>query len=143
MRVTVYLLILVFICLNVSVYLVNEMEPLGQVGVQPYDSPTGIQGRLISLDLSGENLLIAGVTLGVGLILGQVLGNKLIYGTLAVVLFALDLIIPVVKWILFGFPIFLAQLDVPTPITTVLTTMMAVVWFWFLLGFIGQREIER
>ena len=139
MKVTAYGSLIFFVCLNLSLYLLNTTQVLPNYTQSPYEEPAGIQDKLIHFDLSATNLLIGVTVLGVGAIIGYITGHLVFGGTIAIVLLALDLIFPVVKWILFGFPIFLGQIGVPLVITVIIQTLMAVIWFWFIMGMIGQR----
>lgn len=140
MRVTAYSLVLFFVCLNLSLFLLNNTQVLPDYRVSPFEEPEGIQAHLISFDISGSTLLMAGTALSVWVIISALTGNLIFGGTVALILFALTMLFPVVRWILYGFPIFLQQVGVPTVIVTVIEALMAVVWFWFILGFVGQRS---
>jgi len=137
MRVTAYSILLFFVCLNVSLYLLAETEVLPYY--QPaYESPSDITTRLVG------SLTI----LTVGALVAFVVGNWLV-GAAALALFALNLLVPVFSWIFFGFPNFLTQLASATgdsalvlTVTGSMNALMAVVWFWFLIGFISQRTME-
>jgi len=142
MKLTAFGIILFFVCLNVSLYLINETAVLPHWQQSPYEEPSGIIGRLIHLDLSAENLLIGIVPLTVSWILGWISGHLLFGGTLGIIIFAMDLCFPVIKWVVFGLPIFLSQMGVPLVVYTSMTALMSVVWFWFLLSFIAQRQLE-
>lgn len=148
MKLTAFAILLFFVCLNVSLYLINETAILPYWKQSPYEEPSGIVGRLIHLDLSLENLAIGGTTLTVSAILGLITGHLIFGGTVAIILFAFDLFFPVVKWVVFGLPSFLGQMLDTTDVRVVavisgLTALMSVVWFWFLLGFVAQRSLEE
>lgn len=143
MRISAFSLILFFICLNLSIYLINANQVLTGVGKSPYTDPTEISGLVLGLDITGENLVLGVVTIGVGFAVGLLTGQLILGGTLALVLFAINLVIPILKWILFGFPIFLGQIGVPPSIVITLEALMSIVWFWFFLGFFSQRTVER
>lgn len=143
MRITAFSLILFFICLNLSIYLINETGALTGVGKSPYTNPDEITWLIMGIDISSGDLVLGVVTIGVGFAVGLLTGQLILGGTLALILFAINLVIPVLKWVLFGFPIFLGQLGVPPAIATTLEALMAVVWFWFFLGFFSQRTVER
>lgn len=63
MKLTAFAIILFFVCLNVSLYMINETAVLPYWQQSPYEEPAGITGRLVHLDLSAENLLIGATTL--------------------------------------------------------------------------------
>ncbi len=78
-----------------------------------------------------------------GTLIGLIFGNLVNGGLLALVLFALNMLFPVVRWVVVGFPLFLLELGIHQAIVTGITALMAVVWFWFLLGMLGQRQMEK
>ena len=143
MRLTVYPVILFFVCLNLALFMMNETALLGELSRPPYEEPTAIIENLFYLDLSTNTLIMAGTSLVVSIIVGFIAGNMIYGGTVAIILFALNLLFPIVRWVLFGFPIFLAQIGVPTVVITVVNVLMSVVWFWFILGIIAQRQLEK
>lgn len=140
MKVTAYGSVVFFVCLNLSLYLLNETQVLPNYQMSPFEEPTGITSRLIDFDITVDELLLAGIPLAVAGIIFFVTGNFIFGGTVAIILFALQLLFPVVRWILYGFPIFLGQIGVPIPIVYVIEALLAVVWCWFMIGFIGQRS---
>jgi hypothetical protein len=142
MKLTAFGILLFFICLNVSLYMINETAILPYWQQSPYEEPSGITGRLVHLDLTAENLVIGGTTLSVLIIIGYITGHLIFGGTVAIILFAFDLFFPVIKWIIFGLPTFLSQMGVPLVVYSSLTALISAVWFWFLLGFIAQRQLE-
>lgn len=139
MRVTAYGTLIFFICINLSLYLLNTTQVLPNYQVSPYEDPEGITDQLIFIDLSATNVIGGLGIIGVGTIIGFILKRLVLGATLGLIVFTLTLLVPPIQWILFGFPIFLGQLGVHIAIVTIIETLMAVVWFWFLLGFIGQR----
>lgn len=142
MRLTAFDILLFFVALNVAIYLINETAILPYWQQSPYETPTGIQGKLAIVDLSTGNLILSGVTLGVVTALGWITGHLIFGGTVAIFLAALNLVSGIVSWIIFGFPKFLAQMGVPDVVWGSLAAMMSVVWFWFFLGFLAQRPME-
>lgn len=150
MKVALYDLILFFVCLNLAVYLVNETHLVGDFYIPPYEEPSNILSRLVTLNLTGVDLRFGGTTLAVGGLVGLITGNLVYGGILALILFALDLFIPFAKWVLFGFPTFINQLaeidGVADPslvaVALVIQVLMSVVWFWFILGLISQRKLD-
>ena len=120
-----------------SLYLINETQVLPYS--QPaYENPDDMTTRLVG------SLVI----LGIGTIIAFIVGNWLV-GAAAIVLFALNLLIPVFSWVFFGFPNFLTQIasasgdaSLVLTVTGSMNALMAVVWFWFLMGFISQRQME-
>lgn len=153
MRLTPFVLIVFFVSLNVSISIINFSGVLPtDEKMQPYTQTTDITSMLVHLDLSRENLLIGGSILGVGMMLSWLTGHLILGGTIAIILFGIDLFLPVGKWVIFGLPSFigsivqveamdLATATVINSITAGLTALMAVVWFWFILGFLVQRPV--
>lgn len=141
MRTTPFILIAFFVSLNVSLYMINESNVLGVESVyEPLEDPTDILGRLATLD--GTDLMIGGIPLIASSIIGFITGHLLLGASLGIILFAFNLLIPVVNWILMGFPEFLYQMNAPYWIVIPVQVMMALVWFWFMISFIGQRAME-
>jgi hypothetical protein len=144
MRTTPFTLILFFVALNVSLFIINETNVITSNDVAPpYTDPEEIPNLLISFDLTTETLLTGITIAGVGTLIGLIFGNLVNGGLLALVLFALNMLFPVVRWVVVGFPLFLLELGVHQAIVTGITALMAVVWFWFLLGMLGQRQMEK
>ena len=144
MRTTPFTLILFFVALNVSLFIINETNVITSSDVAPpYTDPEGIPNLLISFDLTTETLLTGITIAGVGTLIGLIFGNLVNGGLLALVLFALNMLFPVVRWVVVGFPLFLLELGIHQAIVTGITALMAVVWFWFLLGMLGQRQMEK
>lgn len=142
MRVTAFTILLFFVCLNLSLYFINETQILPNMEQPPYTAPEDIGSRLILVDVSAQNLLLGGSILAVGFIVGWITGRMIYGGTVAIILFAMDLLFPVVRWTLFGFPLFLNQLGVHYALTTIISVLVSLVYFWFIIGFIGQRQME-
>lgn len=142
MRVTAFSILLFFVSLNLSLYFINETQILPYMEQPPYTSPEDIGSHLVLVDVSAQNLLIGGSILAVGFVVGWITGRMIYGGTVAIILFAMDLLFPVVRWTLFGFPLFLNQLGVHYALTTIFSTVVSLVFFWFIIGFIGQRQME-
>jgi len=140
MKVTAYGTLIFFICLNLSLYLLNTTQVLPNYQVSPYEDPTGIQEQLVFIDISAYSLIGGLGVIGVGFLVGFIIGKFLLGATLGLIVFTLTLLVEPIQWILFGFPTFLGQIGVHIAIVTIVETLMAIVWFWFLLGFIGQRS---
>lgn len=151
MRLTPFAIVLFFVAVNVSLSVIQLTQVLPpDEQISPYSQPTDITAMLVHLDISTENLVIGGSTIAVMLIIGWFTGHMILGGTLAIVLFALDLFIPVGKWVIFGIPSFVstmvgvASADAATAlmlngIVAGLTALLSVVWFWFILGFFTGR----
>jgi len=143
MRVTPFTIIMFFVCLNIGFYIMNESNLVGDINRSPYETPSGIMNKLIYVDLSTENLLIGVMILGAGTLFGLIKGNLIYGGTVAIFLAVIDLVVPIMKWVIFGFPSFLSQIGVPYYIYTSVSAVMSVIWCWFFLSLIAQRELSR
>jgi len=143
MRATPFAILLFFVCLNLSIYFVNETQILPNMEQPPYSAPEDIATKLVHVDTSGESLL-AGIlgSLAVASIVRWLTGRMIYGGTVAIILFAMNLLFPIVRWLIFGFPLFMDQMGVHTALTTVLKILIGLVWTWFIIGFVGQRQME-
>lgn len=141
MRVTAFGLITFFVCLNLSLYLINEFQVLA-VEQPEQTPPANIYTQLIG------SLL----TLGAGALLTYVFENWL-FGTGALALWGIQFLLGtdnIVYWIFYGTPEFVNRFASAAQLTTeqilvfqnVTLCLTAIVWFWFILGFISQRQME-
>ena len=142
MRMTPYLVILFFISLNLSLWIINESNVLGVESViEPYEDPYDIIGNLAHIDV---NDIYAGVVpLVATTIIGLITQHLLLGATLGIIMFAVNMFIPIVSWIMTGFPMFLQKIGTPIWIYLPIQALMGLVWFWFILGFFAQRNLER
>lgn len=138
-NVTAYALLVFFVSLNLSLYLLNETEVLPDYRQSAYEEPAGMIDIFGTLTLESL-LMVAGTSLTVGGLLALFTGNLALAGTVGLILMALQMVFRIVRWILFGFPIFLGQLGIPSVIVLTIEVLMAVVWGWFIIGFVGQRS---
>jgi hypothetical protein len=143
MKLTVFGIILFFVCLNLSLYVLNEEAVVGDVQIQPYEDIDGIDSRLFSIDLTTETLMAALIPIGVGSVLGWVSGNLVTGGTVGLIIGVFNLFSPIARWIIVGFPVFLTQIGTPTIIVTVVQAGMSIVWLWFFIGLLVGREMQR
>lgn len=144
MKLTAFGILLFFVSLNVSLYMIRETGVLPDYEtISPYEEPSGISGRLISVDVSTGNLVMAGTALIMAVIIGWATGHLLFGGTLGIILFSLTIFFPALSWVILGLPRFLQQMGVPLAVYTGITALLAVVWFWFLMGFLAQRPLEE
>lgn len=144
MKATPFVIILFFVSLNLSLYIINESDVLGSGDdiYQPYETPTGMLAFFPNADVGA--VLVSGITtLGVGGIVGAITGHLLLGTTVGLLLWAISLMFPTITWIIAGFPIFLQQMGAPYWIYIPLQVIMSVVWFWFILEFLGQRVWEK
>lgn len=139
MRVTAFSLLLFYVCLNISIYLVAETEVLPYY-IPPHESP--------------ENMLIVTMIGAISFmtvtgIVSSIIGNWL-FGAASLTVWAISYILPIFKWVFWGFPEFLIMIayttENPALVLTVVTSvnaLMAVVWFGFFMGFVSQRSIDQ
>lgn len=135
MRGGTYATLLFFVCLNLGFSIVNETQALPYY-ITPPETPTSIMG--ISLD----RIITGGIILVVGTLISFALGHLLLGGTITIIIFALELLAPVIDWAVFGFPKFLSLIGVPDIISVSLKALFAFIFFWFLVGIVSQRYME-
>lgn len=140
LKVTAYGSLLFFICINLSLYFLNTTQVLPNYRQSPYEEPTGIQEQLMFIDVSAASIIGAAGIIGVGFLIGAIMNRLVLGATMGLVIFVLTLLVPPIQWLLFGLPVFLSQLGVHIAFVTVIETLMAVVWFWFLIGLLAQRS---
>lgn len=128
-------LILFFVCLNLSFYIINETQVLPR-SMEGIETPESITAMTYTPLLASITILIGG--LGVTAIFRQY-----VFGTtLTLILFGLSVLLQPVQWIVAGFPLFLEAIGVPEVIWIVLSTLFSFVFFWFLVGIATQRYME-
>lgn len=139
MRTSAYAVLLFFVCLNVSLFIISETEVLPQYA-EPYETPTDIRIRLVG----------SFTVLTVTIILSGIVGQWLVGVAVGLLLWVLDFFIGttgIISWIFLGFPEFIeraammsgADLTFVYVITGATNALMAVVWFWFIMGLVSQR----
>jgi len=139
MRLTVYNMMAFFIMFNLSLFLLNYYTLLGsEFGVSPYASPEEMQ--LVSTSLDTEGLTIGLTAVTVGMLFGYFAGNMIVGGSIGLLILATTILFPIVRWVLFGFPLFLSDIGVPAPISQVLIVIFSFVWFWFFISFFTERS---
>ena len=145
-NVTAIGIFLFFVALNVSIAWIasSGVLPVDFTSTNPdyVTDPTEIGNMFISVDVTTGNLALAGTALIVTTILGWIAGSMVTGGALGVGIFALTLLSPIVRWVLYGFPYFLNLMGVPVYITAGITAMLSVPLFFTVLSFLAQRPIE-
>ena len=134
-----YHLILFFVCINASLYLIQETQVLS-ISTEPIESLDNIYTRMLS---GFVTFTVVAIITG--------LGGYLAYGvTIGLLLWVADIFLGssgIISWIIYGIPQFATQAalmagadaSVMIPIGMVLRALMAVVWFWFMIGLLTQR----
>ena len=135
MKVGAFEVLLFFICLNLSCFVLNEMEAL-PVSIQPTETPASINALFVT-NVGGAIAIIGG-----GVFAGLLLGALVQAAAIALVIAVLSFLVPIFNWIFAGFPKLLLQMGLPEPIYLVITVLVGVVWVWFLIGIVGQRYME-
>lgn len=139
MRLTVFNMMAFFVCFNLSLYLLNTYHPLGsQHEISPYSEPSEMIWVTPSLD--HEGIVIAASVVTAAAIIGYLAGNMIVGGSIGLLLLVITLIFPVARWVLFGFPLFLADIGVPSAISDVLVALISFVWFWFFISLFAERS---
>ena len=135
MKIGAFEILLFFVCLNLSFYLLDYMEFL-PYSVEAVETPSSINALIVER-LGGSIAIIIGGVLA-GLLVSAIIQGAAI----ALVIAALNLLIPVFDWIVLGFPKFLTKIGVPEPIYLALSVLIGLVWVWFLIGIVAQRYME-
>jgi len=135
LKVGAFEILLFFVCLNLSFYIIDYMDFL-PYSIQATETPTSINAQITGRIGSSIAIMIGGVLCGL-------LVSALIQGAaIALVLAALNLLFPIFEWIFLGFPKFLTKIGVPEPIYLALSVLIGLVWVWFLVGIVAQRYME-
>lgn len=140
-NVGVFSMIFLFVCLNMGAWMLNEFEVLGDYKIEMSESPLSIQEHLASIS-AVEGLLMGAVSVTVGILIKLLTGNLVYGGTAVLVIFALEMFFPMVRWIVAGFPIFLLNIGAPPQIVTIIGLLQGVVWFWFIFSVLSGRTTE-
>jgi hypothetical protein len=136
----IWAIFLFFVVFNISLYMIQASGVIGY-SQAPYQSPGNISSQLVGWNVITNVSSVTGIIfLTVSAITALVL-KEYVLGTAMLVIWTLGYLIPVVQWVLFGFPIFLAQCGVPAYIWVSLTTVISLCFFWFLLNFVGGKSI--
>lgn len=142
MKVTAYGMLTFFVCFNLGFFLLNETDIIPYEEQSPHETPEGMRLQLLSFNTTVNQLFIAGTTLAAGGIVSYILtGSVVSAGIIVIILFALAQLLPIVSWVVYGFPTFLQSIPwVPDIVYQLATVFTALVWAWFILGFLGQRS---
>ena len=141
MRLSATSLMFFYVCLNLACFLTAEMQILPMIQ-EPHTPPSQMPFTTsLNSILSDPLQMTAGLTLGVTGIIGVILGHSLV-GVVILVVAALAWLLPVVRWIVLGFPELMGMLGVPSPIYVVITALCSFVWFLFIIEFLGGRRVE-
>lgn len=146
MRVTAYSILLFYLCLNVSLYVVNVFQVIPTEGVPSQRViEQGAQGNVAQLLLGGF------LTFTLAALITYIGGSLILGGTAALILFALQYLVggdSVLHWIFFGFPAFVGDvassfgMDAGSVLVfqSVVLTLGCIPWFWFILSYFGGRS---
>lgn len=148
------MMIMFFLGINVSLALIRVSQVLPQgSGVNEYTQASDLSSLFFKVDLSANNIYIGVAVLSATAIFGWLIGRLLFGGIIALMLFVVDLLTPIVSWVFLGIPKFIQNIldTVPTDATTTaslqvimfgITAFIAAVWFWFFLGIFVSRPLE-
>lgn len=135
MRVGAFEILLFFICLNLSCYVLHEMDALPET-IEAMETPESINQQFY-YSIGTSLAIIAGGTIA-GLVVSAVIQGAAI----ALVVAALSWLVPILNWIFFGFSNMLSLMGIPAPIWAIVQVLIGVVWVWFLIGIVAQRYME-
>lgn len=139
MKTTAYTLLLFFICLNLSLYLIHETQVFPSAAEEPWESPDDIWSRFsTSVGLLGVVAIVAVWT------------KNPYLGIAGLTLWVADVFLPIVNWVFFGLPNFITAVAGSCTtgaaelllLANVIQALTGAVWFWFILGFLSQRVME-
>ena len=143
MKMSAFGLILLFVVMNISFAFMNEVEVLGSMEKPSYQTPDQIVLTLMGMDFTSGDLIWGGAAVGSGVIVNLFLTGSFIYGgTVGLLIFGMSKAFPMVKNILTGFPLFLAMIGVPSAFVTIFEVLQALIWMWFILGFVVSRKLD-
>lgn len=135
MRIGAFELLLFFVCMNLGCFILNEMDAL-PYAIEGVETPDSINDRFVT-SIGGSIAIIAG-----GVLTGLLL-NALAQGAvIALIIAALNFLVPVFDWIFLGFPKMLSLMGLPEPIWLAVSVLIGIVWVWFLIGIVAQRYME-
>ena len=140
MKVTAYAILLFYVSLNISLYLVNQTQVL------PYNVPA--QRTPFNM---AQALLGGFLTMTIASIAAVLVGNLLIGAAAGLSLFAIQYLIgqdTVIHWVFYGFPAFIndaalasgVDATTVTLFTTVTMALASLPWFWFIMSYFGGRS---
>lgn len=135
MKIGAFEILLFFICLNLSCFILNEMEALPYY-IEPVETVESINAQFVTT-IGGAIAIIGG-----GVFAGLLIGAIVQAAAIALVIAALSFLVPLFDWIIMGFPKMLIALGVPEPIYLALGVLVGVTWVWFLIGIVAQRYME-
>lgn len=144
-RVTAYSLIMFYVVLNISLYVVAATEVFPDASIPAIEDVggTGLYMRLVGSFL----------TLGLGALISALTQNWL-FGAAALVLWALQFFLgsgSIFHWVFYGLPNFLtvsmaaAGVDASALgiFSSLILAITSVVWFWFIASFASGRVMEQ
>jgi len=135
MRTGAFEILIFFICLNLGVGILHEMDAL-PYSIEAIETPQSIEDRIIT-NLGGSIAILIG-----GIFTGLLL-NALAQGAaIALVIAALNMLVPLFDWLILGFPKLLISFGVPEIIYYPIVILVGVTWVWFLIGIVAQRYME-
>jgi len=138
MRQAAYNLVLFYICINLACGFIietgllpgSQIQPASSAEQMPFWSTASSLTTISSIAIPGIGGLIAVIT------------GHLFFGAALLVLAALTYLFPIFQWLINGFPVFIAHLNVPTPIYAVLQVLIGFIVIVFIIEFMGGRQVS-
>lgn len=148
MRVTAYSLLLFYVVLNLSLYLVsgagNADYQVIPLSILPHETPEALYTRLIGMFL----------TLGIVTLAGWLFGQVYLGGGVALLLFVIQFFVgsdSIFHWVFWGLPNFIStalgaagvDLAISAMFVGTVLAMTSVIWFWFIMSLMSGRVLEQ
>lgn len=135
MKIGAFELLLFFICINLSCYILNTIEVLPDTTLAT-ETPQSINDQF-ALGIGGSIAIVMG-----GVIAGMMVSAVIQGAAIALIIAAISWLVPIADWIFLGFPKMLALIGLPEPIWLAIQVLIGLVWVWFLIGIVAQRYME-
>ena len=131
--------IFAFICINLSIFIINSIGTFNQLINKPYYSPEVIATQF-SVPTSWKQIIVPGIG-AIGSILTIIAGYT---GAGLVILFiaALTLFWEPARWAIMGIGDMASKLGAPQPIVQVINAISMVIWMLFIVEYLGGRRVE-
>ena len=138
MKLEAYDVILFYICLNLACGIIVEGPILPGSYAQPASSAEQMPfwGTVSSLTV------ISSIAIpGIGGLIAIITGHAL-FGAALLILAALTYLFPILQWIINGFPVFIANMGVPTIIYLPIQVLVGFIFMVFIIEFLGGRQVS-
>lgn len=129
MRLTAFVLFLLFICMNLSFWIITTSQVLPTQ--QPaYSDPQAI-------------IIMFTVSVTVWAIFTWITGHLIFGGTVALIVFGLGLFLPPIQWLIAGLPTYLGEIGISNIVIVPVSVLVTFTIFWFLAGLFVQRPLQE